>query len=89
MEIKILIRHSQSLKDKRKIIKSLKQKIKNSFNVSISEDAYLNDYKLAKLNLVIIASSKVIIDKEFAKLEKLLYLNGNFEIIDLNFYQIM
>lgn len=88
IEIKMLIRHSQSLKDKRRVVKSLKTKIRHKFNVSISEVAYLDDYKLAKLSIVMVSTSLVLIDREFAKIEQLLYLNGDFEVVDLAVSQI-
>lgn len=88
IEIKMLIRHSQSLKDKRRVVKSLKAKIRHKFNVSISEVAYLDDYKLAKLSIVMVSTSLVLIDREFAKIEQLLYLNGDFEVVDLAVSQI-
>ena len=37
LELKIVIRDARSLKDKRRVIKSLKDRIRNDFNVSIAE----------------------------------------------------
>ncbi len=37
LRIKLMTRDARSLKDKRRIIKSLKDRIRNTFNVSISE----------------------------------------------------
>jgi uncharacterized protein YlxP (DUF503 family) len=37
LSIKVVMRNSRSLKDKRRIIKSLKDRIRNKFNVSVSE----------------------------------------------------
>lgn len=89
LEISIYIRNSLSLKDKRRVLSSLKMNIKNKFNVSICESAYLDDHKLSKLAIVIVNNSLVVNEREFSKIENLLYQNKNFEISDINSYQIM
>ena len=89
LEISIYIRNSLSLKDKRRVLSSLKMNIKNKFNVSICESAYLDDHKLSKLAIVIVNNSLVVNEREFSKIENLLYQNKNFEVSDINSYQIM
>ncbi len=89
LEISIYIRNSLSLKDKRRVLSSLKMNIKNKFNVSICESAYLDDHKLSKLAIVIVNNSLVVNERKFSKIENLLYQNKNFEVSDINSYQIM
>ena len=37
LEIKLAVRHARSLKDKRRVVNSLKDRLSNRFNVSIAE----------------------------------------------------
>ncbi len=56
-----------SLKEKRSILQKIKQRVKNKFNVSISEIDYQNDWHKAGLGVVIVSSdnkySNTIINK--------------------------
>jgi uncharacterized protein YlxP (DUF503 family) len=37
LRVRLLVRESRSLKDKRQVVRSIKDKLRNSFNVSIAE----------------------------------------------------
>lgn len=56
-EIKLVLRSAHSLKDKRRIIKSLKDRMRNRFNVSIAEVAALDSHQLAVLGVAMVANS--------------------------------
>lgn len=63
LELKIHIAHSNSLKDKRKILKSLIQRGRQKFNVSISEIDYLDEFTQASLGIVIVSNNQAYADK--------------------------
>jgi len=37
LKVRLLVRESRSLKDKRQVVRSIKDKLRNSFNVSVAE----------------------------------------------------
>lgn len=56
-EIECMLYNTQSLKEKRSVIKSLITKIRQDFNVSISEIDYQDYWQRTKLGIVIVANS--------------------------------
>lgn len=55
LEIVIAIPQSNSLKDKRKVVKSVKDKLRNSFNVSVAEIENQDIWKTATLGVVVVS----------------------------------
>lgn len=56
-EIECMLYNTQSLKEKRAVLKSLITKIRQDFNVSISELDYLDYWQRTKLGIVIVANN--------------------------------
>jgi uncharacterized protein YlxP (DUF503 family) len=65
LEISLHIPGSSSLKDKRKVIKGLKEKIRNQFNVSLAEIDGQNTWQSCHLACSMVALQKLAIEKEF------------------------
>jgi len=55
--IELVIAGSRSLKDKRRVIKSVKDRVRNKFNVSIAEIDNLNLHQIGTLGIVCISNS--------------------------------
>ena len=55
LRILISIPHANSLKDKRKVVKGLKDRIRNKFNVSVAEIGYLDEWKTAEIGVVVVS----------------------------------
>ncbi len=60
--VDLLIEHSQSLKDKRRVISSLKKKIHNQFNVAVCEYGDLSLWQRTQLCLVTCGNDHRIVD---------------------------
>lgn len=54
--IELLVSESQSLKDKRRVINSIKDRVRNQFNVSIAEVEKLNNRQEATLGIAVISN---------------------------------
>tara|TARA_B100000315_G_C14207382_1_gene420464 strand:- start:152 stop:433 length:282 start_codon:yes stop_codon:yes gene_type:complete len=63
------IQQAQSLKEKRSIIKSLKQRIRNKFNVSVSEVGYLDKWQRSAFGLSLVDSSSSHLNSSASKIE--------------------
>ena len=57
---------SFSLKDKRKVVRSLTQRVRNQFNVGIAEVEDLNDQRVATLAVVCVSNSSAHADETLA-----------------------
>lgn len=66
-QIELFIPGSNSLKHKRSVVKSLKDRLRNKFNISISEIDYQNLWQRCTLGVAVINSDSVIIDKVLNK----------------------
>jgi hypothetical protein len=66
-QIELFIPGSNSLKHKRGVVKSLKDRLRNKFNISISEIDYQNLWQRCMLGVAVINSDSVIIDKVLNK----------------------
>lgn len=56
-KIAIYLPESQSLKDKRHVIRSILQRVRNQFNVSIAEIEDLDDLTVATIAIVAVSNS--------------------------------
>ena len=69
MTIELEIPHAQSLKDRRQVVRSIKEKLRNQFNAGVAEMDEALVWNRATLGIVAISSSAT-------------YLKGQMEIID-------
>ena len=56
VEVDLVLREARSLKDKRRVIKSLKDRIRNRFNMSIAEVDRQNSIQRATLGLAMVGT---------------------------------
>lgn len=72
MIISVHIPYAQSLKDKRRHIKSLKDKIRQQFNASIAEIDGLNEWQKSVLGIVMISNDRMYLKKQINAIENLM-----------------
>lgn len=76
------IPEANSLKSKRLIIKSLIDRVKNKFNVSIAEVDGNDLWQRSVLGIAYVANETVIINKVFEKIKNLVLNTHSVELID-------
>ncbi|MBD3233445.1 MAG: DUF503 family protein [candidate division Zixibacteria bacterium] len=85
LSLEIFIPESNSLKTKRMILRSIKDKIRGDFNVSIAEVDNQNLWQRALLGVSIVSNDKKYANRVLNKIVDKLSTNGFISIID---YQI-
>jgi uncharacterized protein YlxP (DUF503 family) len=65
LSVELYIPHAQSLKDKRMVLRSIKDRLKK-FNVAVAEVAHQDVWQRAGLGIVAISTSTEHVDKELA-----------------------
>ncbi len=75
------IMESYSIKDKRKVMKSLTQRIRQRFNVSIHELDYHDNWQKAQLEMAVTAQSKTGAEKVIQEIVKFVEVDGRAEIV--------
>ncbi len=76
------IPESHSLKSKRMVIKSLIDRIRNKFNVSVAEVDANNLWQRSVIGIAYVANETVIINKVFEKIRTLVLSTHSVELID-------
>jgi len=54
LRVRLLLRESRSLKDKRQVVRSIKDRLRQGFNVSVAEVDALDDCRLAVLGVAMV-----------------------------------
>ncbi|MCF8054990.1 MAG: DUF503 domain-containing protein [Deltaproteobacteria bacterium] len=80
--IKIAIMSSFSLKDKRRVVKSILQRVKNEFNVSIAEVDYQDLQQTALLGYGFVGTDKLLVEKKVALLVDFIDTNYDVTIVE-------
>lgn len=80
--VRLYLPNSDSLKAKRQVILSLKARLKNKFNISISEIGSLNSLKEVEIGVSCISNSGRYIDRQLSYIVERIKSYPNFELID-------
>ena len=88
LRVEILIPGVQSLKEKRKVVRSLKDKVKHKFNVSIAEVDYSEKWQRSMIGIVQVGNDMKYIEKNLNSIYNLLIGNYNIQVVDrlMEFY---
>jgi len=82
LRVRLLCRESRSLKDKRQVVRSITDRLRNSFNVSVAEVDSLDHRQLVVLGLAMIASESAPIRSCFDEIVNALRAHPVAEFID-------
>jgi uncharacterized protein len=72
----------QSLKEKRSVIKSLKDRLHNEFNVSVAETAHQDVWQRAELTACVVAGEKKQAESVLASADRLVAAEARARVID-------
>jgi len=82
LEVELRIDHARSLKDKRRVLKSLIEKLRSRFNASVGEVALQDSWNEAVVGIAVVSSSPQVADATLERIveavERLFpgYING-------------
>ena len=88
LELDISIPDSRSLKDKRSVIRSVKDRTVHRMNVSVAEVGQQDVWKHAQLAFVTVAATRAVVDKRLSELSVILQGNPRYVVLDLRTEQI-
>jgi uncharacterized protein YlxP (DUF503 family) len=86
LTLEIYIPYSHSLKEKRKTLNKIKDRLKKKFNVAFAELEYLNKWQRSKIGLVTLNTQKGMIEKIFQKIIREIEENIEGEILQKDIY---
>ncbi len=82
VEASISIPEARSLKDKRSVIRSLKDRATNRMNVSVAEVGHQDLWQRAELAFVTVAAEKTVVEKRMAEIGSFLRSNPRYVLLD-------
>jgi uncharacterized protein YlxP (DUF503 family) len=85
LRVRLLVRESRSLKDKRQVVRSIKDRLRNGFNVSIAEVEAQDHRQLVVLGLAMVSNEASPIRSAFDQIVQALRSHPVAELID---YQV-
>jgi len=88
LEIRLLVREARTLKDKRRVIKSIKDQIRNKFNVSIAEVDLLDSHQHAVIGVAAVGNEQQFVNSVLSSVINHISAGHKAELIDyrMEFY---
>ena len=82
LRIRLVLRAARSLKDKRRVIKGLKDRLRNKFNVSIAEIDHQDDRQRGTLGVAMVGTDGRYVNSVLSKLIDHLRGTAGAELVD-------
>jgi uncharacterized protein YlxP (DUF503 family) len=82
LRVRLLVRESRSLKDKRQVVRSVKDKLRNSFNVSVAEVEAEDHRQLVVLGLAMVSNEAGHVRQAFEEIVSALRAHPVAEFVD-------
>lgn len=84
LTVELLIPASASLKTKRRVLKSIKDRVRARFNASIAEIDYLDQWQRSVLGVSMVGNDRVHLEKGANAITLLLRDNLEIEMLDIH-----
>lgn len=81
-QVELFIPNSDSLKSKRFVIQSLKTRLRNKFNISVTEVGELEKWQRSVLGISTISNDKKFIDKIMVQIINFIDQNNDLELLN-------
>ena len=82
--VEIYIPFAHSLKDKRSVVRSLKEQLRTRFNASVSEFGYQDKWQRALIGVCMLSGNRKKLEKDMALVQQQCQELHNVEIIDIS-----
>ena len=82
LRVRLLLRESRSLKDKRQVVRSIKDRLRNSFNVSVAEVEEQDHRQLVVLGFAMVSNEAGHVRDAFAQIVQALRTHPVAELLD-------
>jgi len=82
LEVSISIPDARSIKDKRAVLRSVKDRTQHRINVSVAEVGMQDEWRRAELAFVTVAATTEVVDKRLAEVRTQLSMDPSFVVMD-------
>jgi|YNPNPStandDraft_1061719.scaffolds.fasta_scaffold13695_5 uncharacterized protein YlxP (DUF503 family) len=81
-QVELLLHGCQSLKEKRQVLQSLLERLRNRFNVSVAEIGHQDLWQRALIGAAVVSNSQPLMDRTLAKILDQIENTSGVEMID-------
>jgi uncharacterized protein YlxP (DUF503 family) len=85
LSFEIYLPYSHSLKEKRKRLESIKNRLKHKYNVAFAELDFQNKWQRSRIGIVTLNNQQIVIDKMFQRILREVEENIDGEILKTEF----
>jgi len=71
LRLRLIIRGSRSLKDKRRTVRSVKDRVHSKFNASIAEISSLDNHQVAELGVAVVGNDHAFVQSVLSQIANL------------------
>ena len=82
LKIRLVLRESHSLKDKRRVLKSLKDTLSNKFNISVAETDEQDVWQSAEIGIAAVGTDGAFIQSVLTTVVNYVRYFGGVELVD-------
>jgi uncharacterized protein YlxP (DUF503 family) len=82
LRIRLLVREARSLKDKRQVVRSMKDRLRNGFNISVAEVAAQDHRQLAVLGIALVGTESRSVRRTLDQIVEALRSHPVAELLD-------
>jgi uncharacterized protein YlxP (DUF503 family) len=82
LTFELLIPAADSLKSKRRVVKSLKDRIRARFNVSVAEIGFLEEWQRSAIGVALIGNDRRVLDSTLSAIGRLVEEEGDIRLLD-------
>jgi uncharacterized protein YlxP (DUF503 family) len=82
LRVRLLVRESRSLKDKRQVLRGIKDRLRNGFNVSVAEVEAEDHRQLAVLGVAMVSNEAAHVKAAFEQIVAALRVHPVAELLD-------
>jgi uncharacterized protein YlxP (DUF503 family) len=82
LRLRLLLRESRSLKDKRQVVQSIKDRLRNNFNVSVAEIEGQENRQLAVLGIAMVSNETHHVKTVLGKIVEVLRCHPVADLLD-------
>jgi hypothetical protein len=82
LKIRLVLRESHSLKDKRRVLKSLKDTLSNKFNISVAETDEQDVWQTAEIGVAAVGSDGSFVQSVLTNVVNYVRFFGGVELVD-------
>ena len=82
LKLRLVLRESHSLKDKRRVIKSLKDTLSNKFNISVAETDEQDVWQTAQIGIAVVGTDGSFVQSVLSGVLNYVRFFGGVELVD-------